>query len=159
MVEPIEIRKCNTREELKLCATMMSGTEPWITLGRDFEFSLKELADSRKELYLALMENQIVGFVLIQMNGAFKGYIQSICIDRNWRNRKIGSKLLSFAEDRIFSETPNVFICVSSFNPKARDLYQRLGYEIIGELKNYVIQGASEILLRKTKGPLNNSMN
>jgi ribosomal protein S18 acetylase RimI-like enzyme len=61
---------------------------------------------------------------------------------------------MAFAERRILAETPNVFICVSSFNDGARRLYERLGYEVVGELKDYIVAGHSEILLRKTIGPL-----
>jgi ribosomal protein S18 acetylase RimI-like enzyme len=59
-----------------------------------------------------------------------------------------------FAEERIFSDNPNAFICVSSFNKGARRLYKRLGYEVVGKLKDYIIPGHSEFLLRKTTGPL-----
>jgi len=45
-------------------------------------------------------------------------------------------------------------MCVSSLNLGARRLYDRLGYQVIGELTNYIVQGHSEILLRKTTGPL-----
>jgi ribosomal protein S18 acetylase RimI-like enzyme len=44
-------------------------------------------------------------------------------------------------------------MCVSSFNGDALRLYLRLGYEVIGELKDYLVRGHSEILLRKSKGP------
>ena len=47
-----------------------------------------------------------------------------------------------------------MFICVSSFNPGARRLYERLGYQVVGELPDYMVRGHSEILLRKTTGPL-----
>jgi ribosomal protein S18 acetylase RimI-like enzyme len=43
---------------------------------------------------------------------------------------------------------------VSSFNHGARRLYERLGYREVGELANYIVEGYSEILLRKTRGPL-----
>jgi len=33
-------------------------------------------------------------------------------------------------------------------------LYERLGYEVVGELKDYIVPGHSEMLLRKTIGPL-----
>jgi ribosomal protein S18 acetylase RimI-like enzyme len=62
--------------------------------------------------------------------------------------------LLEFAEERIFRESPNVFLFCSSFNHDAMRLYHRLGYERIGEIKDFVIAGAGEILLRKTIGPL-----
>ena len=89
------------------------------------------------------------------MKGAFIGYIQTVCISRERRGKGIGSKLVSFAEQRILSETPNVFMCVSSFNKNAKRLYQGLGYEIIGEIKDYIVSGHSEILMRKTISPLN----
>ena len=59
-----------------------------------------------------------------------------------------------FGEERIFGETPNAFVCVSSFNKGARRLYERMGYEVIGELRNFIVPGHSEVLLRKTIAPL-----
>ena len=32
--------------------------------------------------------------------------------------------------------------------------YQRLGYRLVGELADYIVSGHSELLLRKTRGPL-----
>jgi RimJ/RimL family protein N-acetyltransferase len=43
---------------------------------------------------------------------------------------------------------------VSSFNSGARRLYERLGYEEVGELRDWIISDHSEILLRKTIAPL-----
>ena len=68
--------------------------------------------------------------------------------------RGLGSALITFAERRIFHDQPNVFICASSFNPGARRLYERLGYVAVGELTDFVVRGHSELLLRKTTGPL-----
>jgi [ribosomal protein S18]-alanine N-acetyltransferase len=88
------------------------------------------------------------------MTGAFVGYIQTIAIQPDRRGRGLGSRLIDFAERRILAESPNVFMCVSSFNHDARRLYERLGYHVVGELTDYIVQGHSEILLRKTTGPL-----
>jgi [ribosomal protein S18]-alanine N-acetyltransferase len=44
--------------------------------------------------------------------------------------------------------------CVSSFNTDAQRLYERLGYQRVSELPDYIVAGYSEILLRKTTGPL-----
>ena len=88
------------------------------------------------------------------MKGAFIGYIKSICVSSDYRGKGIGTSLMDFAKRRILSETPNVFICVSDFNTKAMDFYLDRGYEVIGEIKDYIIEGSSEILLRKTICPL-----
>jgi len=133
---------------------MMANSEPWITLRRDCDASLKILIDHSREVYLAMIGDEIVGFTILTMHGAFVGYLQSVCVALQWRGKGIGSKLMDYVEKRILSETPNVFICVSSFNERVQKLYERRGYEVVGELKNWIVPGHSEILLRKTSGPL-----
>ena len=150
----VEIRRLENTGEAEACARMMAESEPWRTLGRDYEASLKMVSDPSLEVYLALRDEEIVGFVVIVMTGAFIGYVQSIYTAPEWRSRGIGSRLMSFVEDRIFREAPNVFICVSDFNEDAQRLYRRLGYEVVGELKDYLVSGKSEILMRKTIAPL-----
>ncbi len=150
----VAIKKLEHITEAEVCARMMADSEPWMTLRRDYDASLKMLTDPSREVYLAIVNSQMVGFIVLMMEGAFVGYIQSVCIAPEWRDQGIGSQLMSFAERRIFSEIPNVFICVSSFNKGALQLYERLGYKVIGELKDYIVSGHSEILLRKTIAPL-----
>ncbi len=150
-----QIKKLESTYEAEICAHMMANTEPWVTLERNYESALKIITDSLREVYVVINEGVIAGFSIINMQGAFIGYIQSICINSNFRNKGIGSKLIDHAEKRIFSQTPNVFMCVSSFNKDAQRLYLRKGYEIIGELKDYIVTGHSEILLRKTISSLN----
>jgi ribosomal-protein-alanine N-acetyltransferase len=132
----------------------MSQSEPWKTLGRDYEASRASIADPSKEVHLAILDGEIVGFSVINMTGAFVGYIQSLAVVPERRGQGIGTALLRHVEDRILSETPNVFMCVSSFNQGAMRLYERLGYAVVGELADYIVTGYSEILLRKTAGPL-----
>ena len=149
-----KIRRLQRANETQECAKFMANFEPWLTLQRTYDDSIKILNHPLKEVYLAVVEDEIVGFIILQMTGSFVGYIQTICIKPDWRNRGIGTRLLKFAEYRIFRETPNVFMCVSSFNEGAQRLYKRLGYEVVGELKDYIVSGHSEILLRKTIAPL-----
>jgi [ribosomal protein S18]-alanine N-acetyltransferase len=141
--------------EAQACARLMASSEPWLTLGRTYEASLAIIRDPTREVYILRDETGLAGFLILCMTGAFVGYIQTICIHPNQRGRGLGSKLVDFAEQRILAEVPNVFMCVSSFNHDARRLYERLGYLVVGELTNYLVQGHSEILLRKTLGTLN----
>jgi [ribosomal protein S18]-alanine N-acetyltransferase len=132
----------------------MATSEPWITLRRDFDSCLAALTDPARETYVGLSDGTVVGLLLLNMRGAFVGYIQSVGVREDWRGRGVGTQLLVFAEQRIFRDSPNAFICASSFNPRARMLYERLGYEVVGELRDYIVRGCSEWLLRKSIGPL-----
>jgi len=144
-----------TDEEIKKdCASIMCASEPWITLKRNYSDCLASVQGDYKEIYIAQQENKLSGFIILQMAGTFKGYIQTICVTPEARGKGIGTALIRFAEQRIFSVSPNVFMCVSSFNHEAAKLYQQLGYEKIGELKDFILEGYSEILLRKSIGTL-----
>jgi len=154
-MEPhVKIRPICGQQEFETCARMMAESEPWITLQRDYAASLRNLSSHEKEIHVAAQGDEILGFVVLNLHGGFVGYIQSICVAPRWRNHSIGRKLVAFAEQRVFKDYPNLFICVSSFNSGALRLYRTLGYEVVGELKNYIIDGHSEILLRKTIGSL-----
>lgn len=153
-IQRTEIERLHHAADAEICARMMANSEPWTTLQRDFDASLGIITDPSREVYVATVNGEIAGFIILLMHGALVGYIQSVCVAPAWRGQGIGTQLMVFAERRIFSETPNAFICVSSFNRRARRLYEGLGYEVIGELEDYVIPGHSEILLRKTIAPL-----
>lgn len=140
--------------QLEDCARLMSASDPWLTLGRSFEDCIRAVSGSGREVYIVTNDGMLMGFAVLQMTGIFRGYIQSVCIEPRYRSKGIGSALLKFCEERIFKESPNIFLCVSSFNRDAQRLYYKLGYEKVGELKNFIVQGHSEMLLRKTIGAL-----
>jgi ribosomal-protein-alanine N-acetyltransferase len=150
----IQIRRIERGEQVHQCARFMATSEPWLTLRRSYQEDVEMLNDPGREVYVALVGGELAGFIIMQMHGSFIGYTQTVGVLPDWQNRGIGSRLMVFAEERIFRETPNAFICASSFNPGAQRLYQRLGYVVVGELKNYIVRGHSEIPHRKTVAPL-----
>ncbi|HEY5939629.1 MAG TPA: GNAT family N-acetyltransferase [Gemmatimonadales bacterium] len=150
----LAISPLQSEDEARACARLMAASEPWITLGRSYDTSLDIIGDRTREVYLARDETGLAGFVILCMTGAFVGYIQTVCIAPSRRGQGLGSRLVEFAERRILKVSPNVFMCVSSFNVDAMRLYQRLGYKVVGELTDYIVRGHSEFLLRKTVGPL-----
>jgi ribosomal protein S18 acetylase RimI-like enzyme len=152
----VVVRHLATDSEAEACARIMAESDPWITLGRGYDASLSILRDASLEVYVATRadEGDVVGFVIVNMRGAFVGYLQSIAVREDWRGRGLGKRLIAFAERRILREAPNVFLCVSSFNERAKSFYQRLGYEVIGELRDFIVRDHSEWLLRKSVAPL-----
>ena len=140
--------------DFSLCAGIMSRTDPWVKLGMDHAQCLKSFEGSFREVFLLKNEYEIMGFVIMQPQGTFKGYIQTIAVDENYRGEGYGTLLLQFCEDHILQYSPNIFICVSLFNQKALQLYIKFGFELVGELKDFIKMGFTELLLRKTVGPV-----
>jgi ribosomal protein S18 acetylase RimI-like enzyme len=137
------------------CARIMCGSEPWITLGRDYEKSLAIVRMMPQDRFVALdADGAVAGFILLLMEGAFTGYLRSIAVREDCRSRGLGEALMAFAESHVFRRTPNVFLCVSAFNERARAFYERLGYRLVGPLPDYVAPGYTEWLMRKSVGAL-----
>jgi ribosomal protein S18 acetylase RimI-like enzyme len=153
-VDRIEIRALGGDDEVHSCAEMMSSSEPWLTLGRTYEQCVKILTSPTREVYVGVLDGRLVGFTVLIMSGAFVGFVQSLAVTPDLRGRGIGGALMRFVEDRILRDTPNVFLCVSSFNDGAQRFYRRLGYEVVGELGDMLIRGHSEILMRKSTAPI-----
>ena len=150
----LAIRPLCGESEARFCAGLLVSSEPWLTLGLTFEQAMQRLQDPTREIQVATVNDQIVGVLILHLSGPLNGYIQTIAVHPEWRCRGIGTRMIEWAEERIFRQSPNVFLCVSSFNRHAQKLYERLGYLRVGELPDFAAAGCSEILMRKTRGPL-----
>ncbi len=127
----------------------MSTNEPWLTLGRGFETCLARCRGPEFVALLARLGGERAGFLLLHPTGvAGSPYIAAIATSELVRGQGIGSALLDAAEGW-FPAARHIFLCVSSFNQQARKLYERRGYVQRGELPDYVIEGASELLMHK----------
>ena len=152
--DELSIRPLRGEAEARFCAGFMAASEPWLTLGLTFDQAFHRLTDSSREVLVASLQDKTVGVLILHLSGPLNGYIQTVAVHPDWRCHGIGTRMLAFAEQRVFRHSPNVFLCVSTFNEHARKLYKRLGYQPVGELPDYLVRGFTEILLRKTRGPL-----
>ncbi|HEX7314378.1 MAG TPA: GNAT family N-acetyltransferase [Pyrinomonadaceae bacterium] len=135
--DTLEIKPLANPSEAEDCARMMASTDPWLTLGRTGDACLQIVRDQSKEVYVAWLDRTLAGFLILNMEGPFSGYIQTVCVQAEYRGQGIGGRLIRWAEERIFRDSPNVFMCVSSFNEAAFKLYRRLGYEVVGEGQSF----------------------
>jgi len=61
-------------------------------------------------------------------------YIDCVGINSNFQGRGIGSKLFQFLVDEyVKNQQKNLGLLVDLENPKAQKLYERLGFEVMGE--------------------------
>ncbi len=148
-MEPTAINAA-TDAERDWCARLMSASEPWITLGRNLDQCRVFCQNREYLLYVAHTNGEPCGFMMMHRRGlASSPYITVLAVAPEFRSRGIGGRLLEFAEELFRSEARHLFLCVSSFNLRARSFYERHGYTAVGELKDYIIEGASEVLMHK----------
>ncbi len=154
MTQVLDIEPLVGEMQEHACAALMVVSDPWRTLGQDFDALLRTVRLPGRERYVAHVDGRFAGFLLLNLQGTFAGYIQTVALAPEFRSQGHGEKLIGFAEQRILRDHQNVFLCVSSFNQDARRFYARLGYQEVGELTDFLVQGHSEFLMRKTIGPL-----
>jgi ribosomal protein S18 acetylase RimI-like enzyme len=148
-MEKIDIHSASEHER-DMASQLLASSEPWITLKITREQCEKNCHDPGFLLFMAYVGDKPGGIILIDPRGvAGSPYIKSIAVFPQFRSKGIGTKLLAFTEDLVKSKSRHIFICVSSFNNKARKLYERCGYQSLCEFKDYIIEGASEILMHK----------
>ena len=96
------------------------------------------------------IDDKLCGVIILDPRGvAGAPYIKSVLVEEKWRNLGMGKALIAFAENLFSHKFPHIFLCVSSFNQKARLFYERSGYSLIGELKDHIRKGESEMLMYK----------
>ena len=139
-----------TPGEKEWAAGIMAGSDPWLTLGITIEQCRTNCFDPEFSLYIAHVNRQPCGMILIDPKGiAGSPYIKSIAVQHDFRGRGVGQALIGFAESLFQNKSRHLFMCVSSFNTRARSLYERLGFRKVGEFEDYIVNGKSEILLCK----------
>src|SRR5436305_14324717 len=96
------IRRMQGDADAHLCTNAMVSSEPWLTLRFSYEYTLKVVTDPSREAYVAVNSSEITGFIVLNLIGPLRGYIQTICVLPAWRGQGIGRQLLTHAEQRIF---------------------------------------------------------
>jgi len=135
-------------------AGLMANSEPWMTLGRGIDRCLQVCRDPDYAPFIAHLEGERCGVLILQARGvAGSPYVVSLAVAPQMRGRGVGARLLAFAEEYAAARSAHLFLCVSSFNLRARRFYERHGFELLAEFDDYVIAGASELLMHKRLRP------
>jgi ribosomal-protein-alanine N-acetyltransferase len=136
------------------CAELMFQSEPWTTLGRSLTRCRRICHSPESLVHLAQVGNLNAGFVILNPRGlAGAPYLASVAVAPEWRSRGIGTKLMEYAEDCFRGGSAYLYLCVSDFNTRARAMYERRGYQAIGELGEHIREGSAEVLMRKRLEP------
>jgi [ribosomal protein S18]-alanine N-acetyltransferase len=145
----VEIRSAEESDH-RWAAELMAHSDPWITLGRGYDECLKACTRSGDCLLVAWLDNERAGFVIVRDNGvAGAPYIPCIAVAPSRRSGGLGAAMLAHVESMVRGHARYLFLCVSSFNTAARTFYGRHGFVPMGELPDFIVDGASELLMRK----------
>lgn len=109
---------------------------------------------AKEEIFVAVDETgECLGFIWFILAGAFHSfpYLHIIAVKEAFRGQGIGKKLLGFFEETV-TDSSKVFLVVADFNPDAKRLYERLGYQQVGEIPGLYKEGVTEYLMMKKRG-------
>jgi len=152
----VRIRGASEQDIVSICRIMLS-TDPYVTLGYTEDLCYDVVLSGLEEGWVGVAEygGRVVGFIVFRVFDGFPlgGYIRAVAVDERFRGMGIGRALMSYAEERIFRYRRNVFLLVSSFNYGAIRFYRTLGYEPVGEIRDAIVDGLSEYIFRKRRGP------
>ena len=146
-------------EDRDAVARMLADSDPWKTLGytaQDWDGFLTVPLQGR-EGFVIETDGTAAGMALLRQRFLLGDYLELLVVAPSAQGTGLGGILLDHLETLVFARTKNLFVCVSDFNQKARQFYERHGYRKIGPIPNFLIQGSAEILMRKTSGPVRKS--
>ena len=138
----MRIRLCGREdlEHIQLIETT-SFQDPWpIT-------NFRYILDKAPELFLVAEEEKLVGYIVGEIKELIisgishrskAGHVLNIAVEREWRERGVGSLLLDEIETRFKErDAKQVTLEVRESNKTARTFYVNRGYEDIGKVRAY----------------------
>lgn len=102
---------------------------------------------------MALSETQeCLGFIDYMPRGLFCSYpyLHIIAVKEEYRGLGIGKQLMSYFEENSSDyASTKCFLMVDDFNPRAKKLYESIGYQCVGELPDFYKKGINCYLMMK----------
>ena len=128
-----------------------AAIDPWLSYKFPAETLSAFLANERDGRYRFLVSegNETAGIVIVTVPWLFGPYLHFLGLLPSFQDKGIGTEVMTWFEAEALGHFRNLWICVSDFNKGAVRFYERLGYLHAARLDGLVVDGRSEILLRK----------
>jgi len=121
---------------------------------RSFNRALFPDYPNSKNLAVAIRDQDsqsFVGGLLGRMSGGWLA-IELLFVPEAMRGHGLATRLIAMAEEEARQRGCHS-AWIDTLNPKAKRLYEHLGYAVFGELKDYPV-GSSRFFLQKKLGPV-----
>jgi ribosomal protein S18 acetylase RimI-like enzyme len=109
---------------------------------RVYEQALEDARQGRRLILLAEVEGQVVGQIIVQLgtshpsldDGGGTAYLHALRVRPEHRGQGVGRSLIERAEDQLRQRGfRKAAIAAAKDNPRARRLYERLGYSMVAD--------------------------
>ncbi len=97
-----------------------------------------------------LADDALAGIVTIQDPFLHGPYLQLLAILPEFQGQSLGLRLLQWMESEARrAEARQLWLCVSTFNTRARAFYERFGFEAVAVLDKLSTEASDELFMRK----------
>ena len=130
----------------------LAAMPPWSTIGSQAERLIRSYKREQPGMYRfeLLADGQLAGTVTIQNPFLAGPYLQRLAILPSFQGRNLGLAALNWMEAQARSEQARqLWLCVSTFNTRARAFYERFGFEEAAVLDKLASDASDEVFMRK----------
>ncbi|MFY9641500.1 MAG: GNAT family N-acetyltransferase [Rhodomicrobium sp.] len=130
----------------------LAAMPPWSVIGWPAELltaAFRRQPPSVRRFEL-LSGGELAGIVTIQAPFLHGPYLQLLAILPDFQGLNLGLSVLQWMEQQARAEEARqLWLCVSSFNVRARKFYERFGFEEVAVLDKLASEASDEIFMRK----------
>ena len=110
-----------------LIIEQMNSFSPWTSC---------QFTEAHNDIYVLLCEGVVIGFVALTQSYD-QAELQNFSVHRDYQNLGYGKRLLDFAFQHLSRDVEQIFLEVRVSNFTAIRLYHNLGFEEIGNRRDY----------------------
>jgi ribosomal protein S18 acetylase RimI-like enzyme len=148
---PIALRRLSG-EAADTLGGALAAMPPWSVIGWSAERMVRAIGRDLPGIYRfeVRAQNQLAGIVTIQNPFLHGPYLQLLAVLPAFQGQKIGLTLLDWMETQAREqESRQLWLCVSTFNTRARAFYERFGFEAVAVLDRLASEVSDELFMRK----------
>lgn len=133
----------------------IAAMEPWSKLNYPAVSLTAFLTadDAALSRHVIRVEQEMAGVIAIRQPWLHGPYLQLLALLPPFQGQGLGAPLLEWFEQQASPRNRWLWLCYTSFNNRAGAFYARHGFEEAGRLPDLLVDGETEVLMRKRIGP------
>lgn len=130
----------------------LAAISPWSIIGYPADRLTRALQSQQPSMkrFEVLSGGALAGVIAIQDPFLHGPYLQLLAILPAFQGQSLGLRLLKWMESEARrAEARQLWLCVSTFNTRARAFYERFGFEAVAVLDKLSTDASDELFMRK----------